>query len=198
MKKVLFFCCLFVSTILSAQAPQGINYQAVYRDANGVAVEKSLNVQCIIWDNFIQGTKLYAENHSPSTNKAGLFTLVIGTGSPTFKSFASIDWEKNQKWCEIIVNGTQLGAFQFQSVPYALHAANAVSLPAGTILSFAGEDVPDGYLACDGLEYNKTAYPDLAKALGTAWGKPTNTSTFRVPNLRGRLYKISIKSTADF
>lgn len=57
--------------------------------------------------------------------------------------------------------------------------------PAGTILPFAGEytEVPKGWLLCDGLEYEKTTYPDLYLAIKSAWGE--NGSKFRVPDLRG-------------
>lgn len=123
MKKLLFFYCLIISTILSAQAPQGINYQAVYRDANGLVKNKTIAVECFILDNSSLGAIIYSETHSPKTNNEGLFTLIVGKGTSP-KAFSSIDWSNGQKWCEIRVDGTKLGSFQFQSVPYALYAEN--------------------------------------------------------------------------
>lgn len=60
------------------------------------------------------------------------------------------------------------------------------SVPTGTVWAFAGATVPDGWLLCDGRDLPKLTYPDLAAALGTTWGSPTNTTNFRLPALSGR------------
>lgn len=56
------------------------------------------------------------------------------------------------------------------------------SVPAGMIMAYAGVNVPDGWLMCDGTSYRKGDYPALAAALGA-----TGTGgEFMVPDLRGR------------
>lgn len=74
-----------------------------------------------------------------------------------------------------------------------LHAANKkyvdeqiekFKVPSGTIVAFAGQIVPDGYLLCDGSNILKVDYPDLYKVLGGFYGE-TDT-TFRLPDLRDR------------
>lgn len=60
-----------------------------------------------------------------------------------------------------------------------------VPLP-GTVLSFAGPNVPAGYLACDGTVYTSAAYPALFAAIGTTWGS-SGAGTFAVPDLRDRV-----------
>jgi hypothetical protein len=122
MKKLLFFCSLLMSTLLSAQAPQGINYQAVYRDKNDVVKAQIILVDCVIHNNSPSGTIVYSETHSTSTNNEGLFSIVIGSKIPSL--FSTINWGNGEKWCEIKVNSNQFNAFQFQSVPYALYAAS--------------------------------------------------------------------------
>jgi microcystin-dependent protein len=61
-------------------------------------------------------------------------------------------------------------------------------LPAGTILAYAGEDPPAGYLLCDGTEVLRDDYPALFGAIGTAWGFDT-AFTFTLPDLRGRFLR---------
>lgn len=53
----------------------------------------------------------------------------------------------------------------------------------GTILPWAGPNVPAGYLACDGSTYSSSTYPQLFAAIGTSWGSG-GSGTFNVPDLR--------------
>ena len=53
--------------------------------------------------------------------------------------------------------------------------------PIGTILSFAGQTAPHGYLLCDGASYKVADYPDLYEVIGNIYGG--NTESFNIPNL---------------
>lgn len=57
--------------------------------------------------------------------------------------------------------------------------AITVVTPAGVIAAFAGSSAPTGWLLCDGKEYDRRTYPELARVFG-------NSFRFRVPDLRGR------------
>lgn len=57
--------------------------------------------------------------------------------------------------------------------------AITVVTPAGVIAAFAGSAAPTGWLLCDGREYDRRTYPELARVFG-------NSFRFRVPDLRGR------------
>jgi microcystin-dependent protein len=73
-------------------------------------------------------------------------------------------------------------------VPYALHASTSSDgIPAGTIIAFGGETVPNGWLLCDGQEYSNNDYPNLRAAIQTNFGG--TGSTFYVPDLRGRFLR---------
>jgi len=61
-----------------------------------------------------------------------------------------------------------------------------VRLPAGAILPYAGATAPDGYLVCDGSAVSRTTYADLFAAIGTSYGVGNGSSTFNLPDLRGR------------
>jgi len=67
--------------------------------------------------------------------------------------------------------------------------ASVVNVPVGTILPFAGGTAPFGYLPCDGVEKSRTAYPALFAALATTWGEGDGTTTFNLPDLRGRFLR---------
>ncbi len=63
---------------------------------------------------------------------------------------------------------------------------NSYSMPVGSIIPFGSNDIPTGYLACDGSEISKTDYADLYKVIGNSFGTPTDTTKFKLPDLRNR------------
>jgi hypothetical protein len=124
---VVCLCCLSGY----GQAPQGINYQAVLRDNQSGEVLRDQMVFLIIsiLEGGPNGTLVYEESHSGiATNDYGLINLVIGGGDATEGNFENIPWPSGNIWYEIEVDygsGLQnLGAAQFLSVPFALHAGN--------------------------------------------------------------------------
>ncbi len=56
----------------------------------------------------------------------------------------------------------------------------------GTIDAYAGASAPTGYLLCDGSAVSRTTYADLFAAIGTTYGAGNGTTTFNLPDLRGR------------
>ncbi len=56
----------------------------------------------------------------------------------------------------------------------------------GTIQDYAGSSAPSWALDCDGTAVSRTTYSALFTAIGTAWGAGNGTSTFNLPDLRGR------------
>ena len=58
--------------------------------------------------------------------------------------------------------------------------------PVGTIIMYAANTVPDGYLLCDGSAVSRTDYAELFKVIGTTWGTGNGSTTFNLPNAVGR------------
>ncbi|GAC1457719.1 MAG: hypothetical protein NVSMB70_01720 [Chamaesiphon sp.] len=56
----------------------------------------------------------------------------------------------------------------------------------GMLRDFAGATTPAGFLACDGTAYSRTTYAALFAVIGTTWGAGDGSTTFNVPDLRGR------------
>lgn len=59
--------------------------------------------------------------------------------------------------------------------------------PAGVVLPFAGSTAPTGWLLCFGQTVSRTTYAALFAALGTTYGAGDGTTTFALPDLRGRI-----------
>jgi len=62
-------------------------------------------------------------------------------------------------------------------------------VPPGTILPYGGATAPAGWLVCDGSAISRTVYPNLFSALSTAWGNGDGSTTFHLPDLRGRFIR---------
>lgn len=59
-------------------------------------------------------------------------------------------------------------------------------VPTGSVIPFAGETPPEGFLLCNGQEVSRIAYARLFSVIGEKWGAGDGVTTFEVPNLVGR------------
>lgn len=81
---------------------------------------------------------------------------------------------------------------QGYQTPIVLTAGRAyydayASTPPGALLQYAGAATPPGFFLCYGQAVSRTTYAALFLALGTTWGTGDGSTTFNVPDLRGRL-----------
>lgn len=58
--------------------------------------------------------------------------------------------------------------------------------PAGAMIDFAAAAPPAGWLLCDGSAVSRTTYATLFGAIGTTWGVGDGSTTFNLPDFRGR------------
>ena len=65
--------------------------------------------------------------------------------------------------------------------------ANTSDTPSGAILQFAGSSAPANWLLCDGALVSRTTYSTLFGVIGTNYGAGDGSSTFKLPDLRGRV-----------
>lgn len=56
----------------------------------------------------------------------------------------------------------------------------------GYMLPYAGSDIPEGYLLCNGAVVSRTTYKDLFNRIGTTYGAGDGSTTFNLPNLVNR------------
>lgn len=62
----------------------------------------------------------------------------------------------------------------------------AITAKSGIIQPFGGAVVPLGYLLCDGAAVSRATYASLFATLGTVWGVGDGSTTFNLPDLRGK------------
>ena len=158
-------CCILGATSLFAQAPEGINYQAVIRSSTGGLVTNTLiAVRVQIKQNSSTGTIVYSERQSVATSNFGLVNFVIGQGTLLSGTFSSINWSTGNYWVSLAVdfaNGTNYvdyGSQRLMSAPYALYAKTA-----GTQLNQwrYGTTVPAAALGTMGDFYLNTQTGDV-------------------------------------
>ena len=163
---------------------KGFSYQGYARSADGVALANSdVTVRFTIT---VKGssTVLLQEEHLLKTDLFGVFHTIIGTKKPV--DYKALSFHQNNYELKVEVktpttNYSVLSNAELLAVPYAKAAGNGN--PPGTILPFAGDKVPEGYLLCDGRSLSKEDYPALHANIGTAWGG--NATNFNLPDLRG-------------
>jgi microcystin-dependent protein len=59
--------------------------------------------------------------------------------------------------------------------------------PVGAVLPFAGDVAPTGWLLCYGQPVSRTTYAALFDVVGTTYGIGDGSTTFNLPDLRGRV-----------
>jgi len=123
---------LFCVVTLFAQAPEKFTYQAVVRNANNSLVANAqVGVRVSILRGSANGSAVYVETQTATTNANGLVTLSIGGGSVQQGTFASIDWANGPFFLQTETdpnggsNYTVSTTQQLLSVPYALYAKMA-------------------------------------------------------------------------
>jgi len=71
-------------------------------------------------------------------------------------------------------------------------------MPVGTIVPYGGTSAPEGWFLCDGSVKSRTTYAELFSIIETSYGTGNGTSTFNLPNLKGRIPVGYNSSDTDF
>lgn len=85
-----------------------------------------------------------------------------------------------------------VGQFIFETDTLALKYwsgsawANAIVAPTGSLTPYAGSTAPTGWLLCFGQAISRTTFSDLFTTIGTTYGAGDGSTTFNLPDLRGR------------
>ena len=142
---------LLISATVFSQSAEAFKYQAVVRNNSGELItDQNVSLRISIRDLTADGTILYRETHSPTTNDYGLVNISIGDGTPISGSFETIPWGIGDKFISIDLdpNGgssfISLGTSQLLNVPFSLHAKESSGLVLMT--SIQRDEIVEPYL----------------------------------------------------
>lgn len=139
MKKILtIFAAILISANVFAQAPNKMSYQAVIRsNSNTLVANQAIGMQISILQGSSNGSVVYVETQTPTTNLNGLASIEIGMGTIIIGTFSTIDWTNGPYFIKAETDpsgGTNYsitGTSELLSVPYALYAASSGSSTPG-------------------------------------------------------------------
>lgn len=133
---VIILLLLFICSMLNAQSPQKMSFQAVIRNASNTVISlRPVGIKISLLQGSALGKSVYAETQTVTTNFNGLISIQIGTGNVVNGSFSAIDWANGPYFIktETDPNGgndyTIIGTSELLSVPYALFALNSNTTP---------------------------------------------------------------------
>jgi hypothetical protein len=114
---------LIAATQVGAELPKRINYQGLLTDSSGNPLHGSYGVTFRIWDAASTGNQLWQETRTVETDSGGVFSVVLGTGTPIGVSFGS------PRWLELAIDDEiLLPRREIVSVASAFNAMNSDSL----------------------------------------------------------------------
>lgn len=93
---------------------------------------------------------------------------------------------------EIVSGCVYTAAYDSGNDEWLIHGGSITSrlsalVPAGSVIPYAGSSAPSGYLLCYGQAVSRTTYAALFSAISTTYGAGDNSTTFNLPDLRGRV-----------
>ena len=90
--------------------------------------------------------------------------------------------EHNQDGTHGAITATSVAATSSVTV-----GGTSVLSPAGAIMQYAGSSAPSGWLIADGSAVSRTTYAALFAVISTTYGSGNGSTTFNLPNLKGKV-----------
>ena len=120
------------------------------------------------------------------------YTLISNTqATASFYAFGAKTAEK------VNITGTSGQVLKHNGTTWVAGTDNSGgALPEGMISPFGGTAAPTGWLLCDGSAVSRTTYSTLFAAIGVAYGSGDGSTTFNLPDLRGRFMR-GVDGTAN-
>jgi microcystin-dependent protein len=190
---------LTVAQPAAADVPAIIPLQGYLLDSSGKPVDGDHRLTFFLYDAATDGDVLYTDNYNSVEVEDGYFVVYMGNQEDTPLDLELFREHRNV-WVEVVIDGSETVSPRtyLASVPYAgvaQYCGDAETLggkpptdlvPAGALMPFAGTAAPAGWLLADGSAVSRTMYPNLFAAIGTTYGAGDGSTTFKLPDLRGR------------
>lgn len=186
---------IMVSTLYSG-VPMTLSHQGRLLDASGEPKpDGEYEMKIVLYDSEKPDAEIVGEFIKTVELRNGIFNVEFGGSGDEFPDF------KDEYWVGITIgNDSELKPrMKLSSVPYSIRSSSSEvadrvvdnGVPAGTVLIFAGkpDNLPQGWLICDGSALSSDEYPDLFSNLSISWGDGSNDASeetnFNLPDLRG-------------
>jgi microcystin-dependent protein len=127
---------------------------------------------------FVDGGTVLASEHNANNN--AIATVVNGNIDATNLADSAVTTAK-------IASSAVTTAKIADSNVTKAKIEDAQQLPAGMLAPYAGSSAPTGWLLCYGQAVSRSTYADLFSAIGTTYGAGDGSTTFGLPDLRGRV-----------
>jgi len=118
----------------------------------------------------------------------GAFSVLLGD-TPGNAVDDELFATRDTLYLQVLVDGAAVGARQrILASPFA---SGTAGVPPGVIMAWGGQsaDIPAGWMLCDGTAVSRSLYPALFAAIGTAHGAGNGSTTFHLPDHRGRFLR---------
>lgn len=138
-------------------------------DTSGYAVSKIVNIKYPIGNNYVYSYSFDGENWSRYENKDG-----DGIQEIEFQSGGYV-----------IARARKEEGGGYQSCTAKISQIDSKEI--GSVVAYAGEEIPRGYIEADGKEVSRKAYSKLYKIIGTMYGSGDGRTTFNLPNASGKV-----------
>lgn len=129
---------------------------------------------------YATGQRFHAIPANTNTGAATLNISSLGAKNIFLNGAALVGYEM-RKNCPVILDydGTQL------NIVGGAHGGDGI--PLGTVSAFTGTTAPNGMLLCFGQAVSRATYADLFGLVSTTYGVGDGSTTFNIPDLRGRV-----------
>lgn len=118
------------------------------------------------------------------------FTITFGAGKPLVayhkngmaigKKYDTSDDSVLQVSGDISINGKKVGTGSGDNIVGGVPVGGIVEYP-------SNKNIPDGWLECDGSVVSRTTYSALFAKIGTEFGEGDGSTTFGLPNMKGKV-----------
>ena len=170
----------------------GTSQIATFTQGSGANVSVAAGKQAIIFADGA-GSGAAVTEIKPNTADASVVTATLADDAVTAAKIADdavgadavADNSIGAAAINISGNGTSGQAVVSDGDGSFSYESNIV--PSGALMPFAGTSAPTGFLLCDGSAVSRSTYATLFSAISTTYGSGDGSSTFNLPDLRGRV-----------
>lgn len=127
-----------------------------------------------------------------ATDGSTINRLGVGTNAHVLQADSSAT--NGFKWDQVATAGIADGAVTSAKIANGTivledlaSALQAFLVPTGSINAWSTNTAPTGWQLCDGTAVSRTTYAALYAVIGTTYGAGDGSTTFNLPNLKGRV-----------